>query len=40
MKDQKLLDCLLEREEVITNPEITKKISTPKNPLGNASLLK
>jgi hypothetical protein len=36
----KLLDFLPAKEEVITYPEITKKISTPKYPLGSKSLLK
>ena len=31
---------LVHPDDVITNPDITKKISTPKKPLGNNSLLK
>ena len=40
MNDQKFFSDLLHKEEVITNPEIKKNISTPKNPLGINSLLK
>ena len=40
MNAQKLFSDLLYKEEVITNPDIKKNISTPKNPLGINSLLK
>ena len=40
MNAQKLFSDLLHKEEVITNPEIKKNISTPKKPLGINSLLK
>ena len=40
MNTQKLFSDLLHKEEVITNPDIKKNISTPKKPLGSNSLLK
>ena len=40
INDQKLSTFLFVKEAVITYPEITKKISTPRNPLGSRSELK
>ena len=40
MNAQKSFSDLLHKEEVITNPDIKKNISTPKKPLGINSLLK